>query len=323
MENDLVIDAHVHTYPTATIGQQALQGMGQTGCSGTVEELLSVMTKGKISLAVLANVTPTYDMKMANLKNLPASAPQAEREKAEKEINEKVIARMKRRNLWSCTSARENPGLVPLISIDLLQTPLDMQAEIEDKVKNHGAKGLKLHPVSNRFYPYDRSLWPAYQKAMEMGLPILFHSGEAEMAGYAEVDYARPRNFEQVLQSFPKLVIILAHLGKGFLEESVALAQEYDNVYFDTSTILSGMEVKSGFASGGKAVKLIRTIGVSRVLFGSDWPWFDPLLSLRQIEGLGFSEEEKRRVLGLNAVKVYGLRIPDLGNRNAKSVFPR
>ncbi len=308
MGNDLIIDAHVHTYPTAAIGQQALQAMGQSGASGTVGELLDVMARGKISYAVLANMTPTYDMRMVAFKNIPAGAPRAEREKAEKEIDEKVIDRMKRRNLWSCSSAGENPVFVPLISVDLLQGPADMQAEIEDKVKNHGAKGLKLHPVSNRFYPSDRGLWPAYQRAMDLRLPILFHSGEAEVAGYTQADYARPANFEPVMQSFPKLVIILAHLGKGFLEESVALARKYDNVYFDTSAILSGGEIKSGFASGGDAVKLIRTIGVSRVLFGSDWPWFDPLLATRQIEGLDLSGEEKRMILGRNAAKVFGLR---------------
>ena len=308
MANDLIIDAHVHTYPTAAIGQQALQGMGQSGCSGTVGELLPVMARGKVSYAVLANMTPTYDMKMVALKIIPASATQKERIEAEREINEKVIDRMKRRNLWSCTSARENPVLVPLISIDLLQTPADMQAEIGDCVKNHGAKGLKLHPVSNRFYPHDRGLWSTYQKATELGLPILFHSGEAEVAGYTQVDFARPANFEQVLQNFPGLTIILAHLGKGFLEESVALAQKYDNVFFDTSAILSGSEIKGGFASGGEAVKLIRTIGVNRVLFGSDWPWFDPLLAIQQIESLGFSEEEKLRILGLNAARVFRLQ---------------
>lgn len=308
MGNDLIIDAHVHTYPTAAIGQQALQGTGKSGSSGTVGELLDVMARGKISYAVLANMTPTYDMRMAALGNLPTGAARAEREKAETEINEKVIDRMKRRNLWSCTSARENPALVPLISIDLLQSPSEMQAEIVDKVKNHGAKGLKLHPVSNRFYPSDPRLWPAYQTVMELGLPILFHSGEGEVAGYTQSDYARPAKFEPVLQSFPKLVIILAHLGKGFLEESVSLALKYDSVYFDTSAILSGTEIKSGFTSGEEAAKLIRTIGVNRVLFGSDWPWFDPLLALRQISSLDFSDEEKRMILGQNAANVFGLR---------------
>jgi predicted TIM-barrel fold metal-dependent hydrolase len=146
---------------------------------------------------------------------------------------------------------------------------------------------------------------------MDLRVPILFHSGEAEVAGYTQADYARPANFEPVLQSFPELVIILAHLGKGFLEESIALARKYDNVHFDTSAILSGGEIKSGFASGGEAVKLIRTIGASRVLFGSDWPWFDPLPAIRQIEGLDLSAEEKRMILGRNAAGVFGLPRPD------------
>lgn len=305
--SDLIIDAHVHTYPTAAIGEQAMQGTGRSGCSGTVEELLSIMARGEISYAVMANLTPTYDMKMAALKNFPASITAEERKKAEKETKEKMIDRMKRRNLWTCTIAKENPALLSLISVDVLQTPSDMKAEIEDKAKGHGAKGLKLHPVANRFYPYDRSLWPAYSKAMEMGLPILFHSGKAELAGYTEADYGKPGNFGQVLQNFPKLTVILAHLGKGFLGESVEIAQRYANVYFDTSSILSVTEIEDGFASDVEAVELIRAIGVHRVLFGSDWPWFDPLLAIEHIKSLNLTKEEKRRIFGQNAEEIFGL----------------
>jgi len=188
-----------------------------------------------------------------------------------------------------------------------LQTTADLQEEIEDKVKNHGAKGIKLHPASNRFFPYDRSLWPAYATAMEMGLPILFHSGTAEIAGYTETDFARPRHFAQVLQNFPKLTVILAHFGKGFLEEALELAQKYDNVYFDTSAIISGTEVKGGFSNAGQAVEMMRAVGVPRILFGSDWPWYDPLLAIEHINSLNFTEEEKRKILGENAAKIFCL----------------
>ena len=204
MEDELIIDVHVHTYPTAEIGRQAMQGFGQSGASGTVPELLAVMTRGKISYAVMANLTPTYEMKMAAIKNLPGGMPDQEKEKTEKEADEKVIARMKRRNLWSCAVAKENPTLIPFVSVDILQTPADMKAEIEDRMK-HGAKGLKFHPVVNHFSPDDRRMWPAYAKAMEAGFPLLFHSGQAELAGYAVADYGRPSHFEPLLQSFPKL----------------------------------------------------------------------------------------------------------------------
>lgn len=308
MVGELIIDAHVHTYPTAEIGKQAMQGAGQSGCSGTVEELLSVMARGKISYAVQANMTPTYDMKTAALKNLARNMSDEERERAEKDIDEKVIARMKRRNLWTCTVARENPALIPLISVDLLQTASDMEGEIEDKVEKQGSRGLKLHPVSNRFYPHDRKLWPAYAKAMEMGLPILFHSGESEIAGYTNAEYARPRYFEQVLQSFPRLIIILAHLGKGFLDESVQVAQKYNNVFFDTSAIISGTELKGGLSSDAQAVELIRKIGIPKIFFGSDWPWYDPLPAIEWIRSLDLAEEEKRRILGKNAAEIFSLK---------------
>jgi uncharacterized protein len=305
--NAFIIDAHVHTYPTAAIGQQALQGTGRSGCSGTVEELLTVMARGKISYAVMANMTPTYDMTRAALKNLPASATHDEREKAEKDINEKIVDRMKRRNLWTCTMAKENPALLPLIGIDVLQSPPDMQGEIEDKAQNHGARGLKLHPVANRFFPYDQRLWPAYSKAEEMGLPVLFHSGTGDVAGYSASDYGRPKNFEPVLKSFPRLNIILAHLANGFLEELVEIASQYDHVFFDTSAIISGIEGESKFSSQAEAAALLRQLGVHRVLFGSDWPWFDPLRAFEQIIKLDLTAEEKESILGKNAEKIFGL----------------
>lgn len=303
----MIIDAHVHTYPTAAIGQQALQGAGRSGCSGTVEELVPVMARGKISYAVMANMTPTYDMKTAALKNLPPVPTEEEKRNAEQKINAQMIERMKRRNLWSCTAAKENPKLIPLISVDILQTSPEMQEEIEDKAKIHGARGLKLHPVANRFYPYDRRLWPAYAKAMEMNFPILFHSGKGDIAGYTEADYARPQNFEPVLQSFPQLKIILAHLGKGFLQESAAISQKYDNLFFDTSALITGVEIKDGFASNDEAVKFMRTLGINKVLFGSDWPWFDPLPAIEKIKTLNLTPEEKVWILGKNAAAVYGL----------------
>jgi hypothetical protein len=272
-----------------------------------VPELLAAMAKGKISYAVMANMTPTYEMKMAALKNIPAGSPNTEKEKAEREIDEKVIARMKRRNLWSCTMAKENPSLVALVSVDILQTPADMQAEIEEEMKQ-GAKGLKLHPVNNRFSPHDRRMWPAYSKAMEKGLPILFHSGEGELAGHPGADNGRPSNFEPVLESFPKLTVILAHMSKGFLEESVALAQRFNSVYFDISAIISLMGIKGGFSSDAHAGELIRKIGVDRVLFGSDWPWFDPLLAMERFSRLDLTEEEKRKILGINSAKIFGLK---------------
>ncbi|MGC8810504.1 MAG: amidohydrolase family protein [bacterium] len=307
MSSLTIIDAHVHTYPTAAIGEQALQGAGRSGCSGTIPELLKVMAKGGIIQAVQANMTPTYDMQQAALKRLPASLSPEERETASKKIDEEIIGRMQRRNLWTCQVARENSSLISLISVDLLQSREEMIAEIEKMAKEHGARGLKLHPVANRFYPQDRRLWPAYAQAEKMNLPILFHAGTADIAGYKEFDFSRPINFAEVAKEFPKLKIILAHLGKSFFTESLEVAQKFGNIYLDTSAVITGLESDKKFFNDEEIVEFIRAIGVSRVLFGSDWPWFDPLPAIEKIQKLPFNDKEKQMILGENAARVFNI----------------
>jgi predicted TIM-barrel fold metal-dependent hydrolase len=97
-------------------------------------------------------------------------------------------------------------------------------------------------------------------------------------------------------------------MGKGFLEESAGLAQEYGNIYFDLSAIISFLGSEGGFSSDAHAVEWIRKIGAHRILFGSDWPWCDPLLALERINGLDLTGAEKRKILGQNAAKVFGLK---------------
>ncbi len=307
MNQFFIIDAHVHTYPSAAIGQQALQGAGRSGASGTIPELLEVMANGGITQAIQANMTPTYDMQQAARKKLASSFSAAEKEAALEKINKEILGRMQRRNLWTCQVARENSCLVPLISVDLLQSSEEMVSEIERMAKEHGAKGLKLHPVANKFYPQDRHLWPAYEQAEKLNLPILFHAGTADIAGYKEFDYSRPTNFQQIAKEFPKLRIILAHLGKGFFTESLDVAQKFNNIFWDTSAVITGLESDRKFFSDQDLVKFIRAIGVRQVLFVSDWPWFDPQPAIEKIQKLPLTDQEKQMILGENARRVFDI----------------
>ena len=59
--------------------------------------------------------------------------------------------------------------------------------------------------------------------------------------------------------------------------------------------------------SDEEAVDIIRRIGVERVLFGSDWPWFHPLRDRERIEALSFSNSERGLILGGNAQHIMGV----------------
>jgi len=56
-------------------------------------------------------------------------------------------------------------------------------------------------------------------------------------------------------------------------------------------------------------IRLIRQIGVDRVLFGSDWPWLSPQPGIERIKNLDITEEEKQNILGRNAARLYNIDV--------------
>ena len=297
MNDYYVIDAHVHTYKTPEIGLQAQAGGGQGGCFGTPDELLGIMKEAGISRAVQVNMTPArsmYDAARAKYPEGPSETEQAE-------ILDMIRGRVKRRNEWTVQVTKENPELVPFPSVDPIMGEEPMVEELLDNLDNSKAPGLKIHPSEGCFFPNDRVLWPVYQLCQDRGIPIISHSG----LGVSESDktYARPMNFKDVLTDFPKLTLVMAHLGIGGVEESVELSKEFPNLYFDTSAAVHGAGGKPPL-SDDEAVDLIRKIGTDRVMFGSDFPWFNPGQDLKRFLGLKFSEEEKKALLADNAKRI-------------------
>jgi len=301
MGEELVIDAHIHTYPRPEIGLQAMQGAGQSGCTGTIEEIISVLQKNRIVKAVMVNVTPVVDMLDAAVAKLPKDIPGTELARQVDRIKGEMIARMIRRNAWTCAVAREHPELVPFFSVDPLMDGEAMIREIDERVQD-GGRGLKLHPSNCRFFPNDRRLWPAYRRCEEIGLPVINHAG---IFG-GDIQYAEPKHFAEVLAAFPQLTMVLAHMGRPYWEQVFDLVEQYPNVCLDTSTAICGSPSYAA-PPADEAVKLIRRIGVDRVMFGTDWPWFDPGRDLEFLRTLDLSEGERRAILGENAVRILKL----------------
>ena len=86
------------------------------------------------------------------------------------------------------------------------------------------------------FYADDPLAFPVYQRAQDLGIPILFHAGMSWEPG-SRLKYGHPLRFEDVAADFPKLNIVLAHLAWPWVVDAVALALKYPNVYLDTSAL--------------------------------------------------------------------------------------
>jgi len=202
--------------------------------------------------------------------------------------------------------------LIPFIQVEKSLGVQGMAEEISIRA-SQGAKGVKLHPGSSHFFPNDRDLWPVYKRCVELNMPIIADSSLYEGAPKGIVyGYGQPKYFAEVLADFPQLTLVLAHLGGVFWDERVELSQHYPNVYFDTAHGFSAPD-RASLHPGrdlaeADAVRIIRKVGVERVMFGSDSYYInDPVLQIEQILRLDLSEDEKRMILAENAKRILGI----------------
>jgi predicted TIM-barrel fold metal-dependent hydrolase len=123
----------------------------------------------------------------------------------------------------------------------------------------------------------------------------MYHTGDKYRT------YSSPEKLGRVLDLFPRLTVIAAHLGGYRIWEQ---SMEYlvgRDVYFDTSSSLFMLDKK-------EAVRIIRKHGIHKVLFGSDYPMWHPDEELKRFMELDLTREEQEMILWKNACTL--LRIP-------------
>jgi uncharacterized protein len=302
MPGELIIDTHAHVYRTADIGRQAMENFAHPPqWGGTVDELRAIMRETGTWRAVIATVTPTHTLREKALAQLPPDLSREGREKAAAEIRERILQRMDQDNLWSCQVGRTSPEVLPFINVDpIMMDAVTVRQRVRESVAN-GARGIVLLPALHRFYGNDRRAWPIYEMAQSCRLPILAQTGDAGLLPPGgRGHWGRPRYFGDVAVSFPRLQLILGHLGKGYESEIAVLTRRYRNVYTETSTRLSDLD-ETGKWTPAEAVTWFRLIGIDRILLGTKWPLFDPRQVIETVRKLPLTPEERRKILGENA----------------------
>jgi len=183
--------------------------------------------------------------------------------------------------------------------------------EMERSVKELGLRGLKLHPISQAFFPNDIRFYPLWEKCAELGVPVLFHSGQTAVGaglpggGGLKLKYAQPLHLDDVAADFPELNIIMAHPGVPWQEEQLSIALHKPNVYID----LSGWSPKYFRPI---LVQYANSLLQNKVLFGSDFPALTPERWMRDFEGLELKPEVRQKILLDNAAKLLNIDIENM-----------
>jgi predicted TIM-barrel fold metal-dependent hydrolase len=147
------------------------------------------------------------------------------------------------------------------------------------------------------------SLIPIMQLCQGRDLPVLIHTNEPVGHAYPGKTPMTLDQIYQLIKRFQKNTIVLAHWGGGlfFFHLLQKEVKEYlKNIYFDTaaSPFLYDPEIYR------QAVQLV---GSDRILFGSDYPLLPPQRYFKEMEQAGLSDNQIKKICGMNATKLLEL----------------
>ena len=195
--------------------------------------------------------------------------------------------------------------------------PLGGDAEAErlrGYVREGGLAGLKLMPAYNHVPSSDRRIWPLYEAAADLGVPITVHTGWAALPRGRTLEHDHPLLIEAALADFPGLRPIIAHCGFVWSESVLMLMALHPTVAAD----LAWWAPSQPPWRAAQTLSMAKYLGVlDRLFWGTDYPFtgFEPDLAYwRSIpatcQRLGLepavTDEDVDRLLGANLLRFLG-----------------
>jgi predicted TIM-barrel fold metal-dependent hydrolase len=210
-------------------------------------------------------------------------------------------------NDWTASVVKKYPDqFIGFASVDPWKGAAAVN-EMDRSVRELGLRGLKLHPISQAFFPNDQRFYPLWEKCQELGVPVLFHTGQTGVGaatpggGGFKLKYGQPIPYiDDICADFPELKVIMAHPSVPWQEEQLSVAVHKANAYID----LSGWSPRYFRPI---LVQYMNSLLQNKVLFGSDYPVIRPDRWLRDFEQMDLKEEVRQKILLDNARKLLGL----------------
>lgn len=189
-----------------------------------------------------------------------------------------------------------HPQLLPFCTFDPLKEK-DMPGQLR-QLAAEGFRGVKLYPTYNFFYPNTPMMYPLYETAQELGLPVMFHTGLSVFKS-SRLKYGSPIFYDDIAVDFPELKIVMCHGGRDcWYREAFTVAQLHKNVYID----VAGLPPKKLLTYFPDLPRLAR-----KFVFGTDWPSVDIGKNADAIAQLPLPEEDIRAILGETAKRLLGV----------------
>ncbi|HKT19091.1 MAG TPA: amidohydrolase family protein [Stellaceae bacterium] len=248
---------------------------------------------------------------------------------------ESAVAISRRANDRLNEACRANPKRLAAFCVCPTPDPKAAADELERTVTKYGFKGAMIHGLTNGVFHDDKRFWPIYERAQALDVPIYLHPGYPHKAvveayykdyigdypifatagwgfGVETATQGIRLVLSGVFEAYPKLQIILGHLGEGLpfflwrinqalsrdmagggpLKKSVAFRDTFCEHFYITT---------SGFFSDPALQCCITELGIDRVMFSIDYPFVANKPGTAWINALSLNAADKEKILNGNA----------------------
>ena len=171
-----------------------------------------------------------------------------------------------------------------------LHPECDQLIEETDRIIRLGLKGIKLHPDTQQFNTDDKRLFEVFDYIQDR-IPLLVHCGDKRF------DFSHPRRLKNVMDRFPRLQVIAAHLGGWSLFDEAFEILKNKDCYLDLSSTTM-------FLPPEQVEYYIHGYGADRILFGTDYPLWSPRQEVAAFQKLRLSSDEWESIAFKNALEI-------------------
>jgi predicted TIM-barrel fold metal-dependent hydrolase len=167
-----------------------------------------------------------------------------------------------------------------------------------DRLRAAGISGIKIHPEFQGIDLADSRLDPFFEEVAGE-FTLMIHVGDPRVS---QENYSTPRKVAAILEKFPRLTIIAAHLGGYCFWEDACEELAGKNVFLDTSSALP-------YIDQALLKRIISRHGTEKILMGSDYPLRSPVQELATLDSIPWlTAAQKNAIAGENCAHLLGLR---------------
>lgn len=179
-------------------------------------------------------------------------------------------------NQWMIDQVKQYPGRLYLEAMvgPILRRGVEHAIwELEHLVTNYDARLCKVYQPEDLAPLDDKRMWPFYEKACELDVPLTVHTGMAYVCPQPNF-HTHVDTLDRICLDFPELKIIAYHMGWPQTEELIGLAGKHEHLYLSMSGIVGWYERAPyrGYHAIGTALQWVEP---HKLVMGLDVPMAD------------------------------------------------